>query len=607
MIQEPPAGASRPSLDPEEIAQSGLVPQLSMMIRALWAAPARNSLLLLAGALLLVVIATAYGQIRLNSWNKPFYDALSHRNLPQFLEQLAVFGVIAGALLMLNVGQKWLDEMLKLKLRQGLVHDLIENWLKPGRAFRLANAGAIGVNPDQRMHEDARHLTELSADLGVGLLQASILLATFIDVLWALSANFSFHLQGRTVSIPGYMVWAAIVYSGSASLLSYWVGRNLIDRNAERYAREADLRFSLVRVNEHIDAIALSSGEVDEARRIEIDFKNVLAAMRSLVSGLTNLTWITAGYGWFTLVAPILVAAPLYFAGDLSFGGLMMASGAFIQVQSSLRWFVDNFSTIADWRATLLRVSSFRRALLNTDVPHDTASRITVADGPPGKFTIDGLRIASPAGAARLQEMQVEIRGGERVLIVGESGTGKTLLFRALAGLWPWGSGRIAHAKGEKILYMPRIAYLPPGTLRDVLAYPLPVDRFEDSALGHVLERLDLARLIPLLDHTQRWEQDLNEDEQQSLAFARAVLHAPAWLLIDEVLDSLDEQVRARVIEVLGKELEHAGIIHIGREVAQADFFARTLHLVKDTAGYDLGPVGTAENVKVAASAPLRK
>ena len=382
----------------EEIAQSRLVPQLGMMSRALWGAPVRNTLLLLAVALFVVIAATAYGQIRLNSWNQPFYDALSHRNFTEFLIQLGVFGVIAGALLVLNVAQRWLGEMLKLKLRQGLVHDLIHNWMVPGRAFRLANAGAIGVNPDQRMHEDARHLTELSADLGIGLLQDSILLVTFINMLWTLSSDFVFHVAGREFAIPGYMVWAAIIYSGSASLLSYWVGRNLIDRNADRYAREADLRFSLVRVNEHIDAIALAGGEADEARRIEIDLAGVLTAMRRLVTGLTNLTWVTAGYGWFTLVAPILVAAPLYFAGTLSFGGLMMASGAFMQVQSSLRWFVDNFSTIADWRATLLRVASFRRAVIESDVLHDVESRIEFVEGAPGRIVIDDLEIASPAG-----------------------------------------------------------------------------------------------------------------------------------------------------------------------------------------------------------------
>jgi putative ATP-binding cassette transporter len=566
----------------DEIANSGLVSQLGTMVRALWDAQVRNTLFLLSGALFLVIAATAYGQIRLNSWNQPFYDALSRRDFAQFLLQLGVFGLLAGALLVLNVAQRWLGETLKLKLRLGLAHDLIRNWMQPGRAFRLANAGPIGVNPDQRMHEDARHLTELSADLGVGLLQSSILLITFVAVLWSLSNNFAFHFGSRHFTIPGYMVWAAIVYSGSASLLSYWVGRSLIDRNAERYAREADIRFSLVRVNEHIDAIALSGGEADEARRIEIDLAAVLAATARLVTGLTNLTWITAGYGWFTLVAPILVAAPLYFAGSLSFGGLMMASGAFIQVQSSLRWFVDNFSTIADWRATLLRVASFRRAIIDTDVLHHIESRIAFVTGEPGKISIDDLEIASPAGATLLEEKHVEIKAGERVLIVGEPGTGKTLLFRALAGLWPWGSGRVAHPKGEELLYMPRTPYLPPGTLREVLAYPSTTETFEPSAYAKALVRLELQRLVPLLDVSQRWDRELSEDEQQTLAFARVLLHAPPWVLIDEVLDSLDDEARQRVIDIFVKDLERTGVIHIGRADAHDHLFSRVLHLIKE-------------------------
>jgi vitamin B12/bleomycin/antimicrobial peptide transport system ATP-binding/permease protein len=566
----------------EESANSGLVPQLGMMARALWAAPVRNTLFFLSGALFVVIAVTAYGQIRLNTWNQPFYDALSHHDFPQFLRQLGVFGLIAGALLVLNVGQRWLGETLKLRLRQGLARDLIRNWMEPGRAFRLASSGAIGVNPDQRMHEDARHLTELSADLGIGLLQSSILLVSFVEVLWSLSNNFAFHLGGRQIAIPGYMVWAAIIYSGSASLLSYWVGRTLVDRNAERYAREADMRFSLVRVNEHIDAIALSAGEADEERRIEIDLTGVLAATGRLVTGLTNLTWITAGYGWFTLVAPILVAAPLYFAGNISFGGLMLASGAFNQVQSSLRWFVDNFSTIADWRATLLRVASFRRAVIDTDVLHDVESRIAFVSGDPGKISIDDLEIASPAGATMLQEKKIEIRTGEKVLIVGESGTGKTLLFRALAGLWPWGAGRVAHPRGEELLYMPRTPYLPPGTLREVLAYPSATAAFDAAAYAKALARLKLDRLVPLLDVSRRWDHELSEDEQQTLAFARVVLHAPPWILIDEVLDGLDEDARQAILDIFAEDLQHTGVIHIGRADAHDHLFSRVLHLVKD-------------------------
>jgi putative ATP-binding cassette transporter len=566
-----------------ETAHYGLLPQLRMMARTLWAAPVRNTLFSLCVALIAVVGLTAYGQIRLNSWNKPFYDALSHKELRQFLLQLGVFGVIAGALLVLNVVQRWLVETLKLRLRQGLVFDLVQNWLVPGRAFRLSNAGGVGVNPDQRMHEDARHLTELSADLGVGLLQSSILLVTFVDVLWALSNNFVFHVEGRAFAIPGYMVWAAIFYSGSASLASWWVGRSLIERNAERYEREADLRFSLVRVNEHIDAIALAAGEVDEARRIEVDLDAVLKATARLVTGLTNLTWITAGYGWFTNVAPILVAAPLYFGGNLTFGGLMLASGAFLQVQSSLRWFVDNFSTIADWRATLLRVAAFRRAVLDSDTLHEVASRIDYRQTETDAILIDELEIASPTGCTMLAEKHVRISAGERVLIVGESGTGKTLLFRALAGLWPWGAGSVSHPANQELMFMPRTPYLPPGTLREVLAYPLAGARFDRSVFENCLKRMSLERLLPMLEVTLRWQRELSDDEQQAVAFARVLLHKPPWLLIDEVLDSLQEADWPRIVDIFAADLRDTAIIHIGRAGNQ-ELFPRVLHLVKDPA-----------------------
>jgi len=592
-MSEQPEQSGSATPNEEEVADSGLVPQLGMMLHALWAARVRNALLVLATSVFLVIAVTAYGQIRLNRWNKPFYDALSHHALTQFLVQLGVFAIIAGSLLVLNVAQRWITEMLKLKLREGLTLDLIDNWMLPRRAFRLANAGPLGVNPDQRMHEDARHLTELTADLGIGLLQASILLVTFIDVLWALSSGFAFHIAGRVVVIPGYMVWAGIIYAGSASLLSYWVGRSLVNRNADRYAREADLRFSLVRVNEHIDAISLAAGEADEARRMKVDLTAVLAATRRLITGLTNLTWITAGYGWFTLVAPLLVAAPLYFAGSLSFGGLMMAAGAFNQVQSSLRWFVDNFSTIADWRATLLRVANFRRAVISIDSLHDVESRIAFVDGAPGKIAIENLEIASPAGCTMLEESKVEVSAGERVFIVGEPGAGKTLLFRALAGLWPWGSGRITRPKDEELMYMPRLPYLPPGTLGEVLAYPLKVEKFRTRAYTEALYLLGLRRLVPLLEVSRRWERELSDDEQQSLAFARVALHRPPWVLIDEVLDSIDEETRQRVVNIFATELKQTGIILIGRGKARDPLFARVLHLIKDPTVRRLARRGT--------------
>ena len=572
--------AARP--DSDEIASSRLVPQVGMMLEAFWASPVRNTLLWLGGLIFLVIVTTAYGQIRLNRWNEPFYDALARRDVHEFLMQLWVFGVIAGALLVLNVFQRWLTETIKLKLREGLTRDLVDLWMLPGRAFRLASAGPIGVNPDQRMHEDTRRLTELSADLGIGLLQAAILLVTFVSVLWTLSADFAFHVAGRVVPIPGYMVWAGVLYAGSASLLSYWVGRNLIGRNAERYAREADLRFSLVRVNEHIDAISLAAGEAEEARRIKLNLAAVLAATRGLVIGHTNLTWVTAGYGWLTIVAPILVAAPLYFSSSLTFGGLMMAAGAFIQVQSSLRWFVDNFGTIADWRATLLRVASFRRAVLMSGALHDDSGRLAFQEGSPDALTLDNLEIASPAGCTMLDDRKVEVKAGEHVLVVGEPGVGKTLLFRALAGLWPWGAGCIARPSGEPVFFVPRRPYLPPGTLREVLAYPRSVEDFGAHRFIDSLERMGLGRLTPLLDRTSAWDRELNWDAQQSLMLARLLIHEPRWVVIDEVLDAIDGETRTRALDILSRDLKDAAIIHIGRGKRVGPTFTRFFHLIND-------------------------
>jgi putative ATP-binding cassette transporter len=497
--------------------------------------------------MILVVAATAYGQIRLNGWNKPFYDALSRRDLRDFLYQLGVFFLIAGFLLALNVVQRWLVETLELKLREGLVLSLLRDWMLPRRAFWLANAGAMGVNPDQRIHEDARKLCELSADLGIGLLQASILFFTFAGVLWVLSNDFIFRVADRDYTVPGFMVWAAILYASAGSLMSFWVGRSLIGRNAERYAREADLRFSLVRVNEHVDDISLAQGEADEKRRIALHLGNVLAATRRIVMGHANLTWVTAGFGWVTIVAPILVAAPLYFSGKVSFGGLMMAAGAFTQAQSSLRWFIDNFSAIADWRASLLRVANFRHALIGSHEPRGFESRIAYTEGEPGAISIDGLEIVSAANADMLKETHVVVKTGERVLILGAPGTGKTQLFRALAGLWPWGAGHITRPTGEQIFYLPRgTPYLPRGSLREVLAYPLKADSFGEGAFTRSLYRLGLERLAPLLDATRRWDRELSQDEQLCLAIARILLQAPPWLLIDGTFGSLDDDVLER-------------------------------------------------------------
>jgi vitamin B12/bleomycin/antimicrobial peptide transport system ATP-binding/permease protein len=589
------------------VAGLRLTPQMLMMFRAFLGSPQRTKLLLLGVAIVVVIGGTAFGQVRLNAWNQPFYNALTRKDLGEFLDQLMVFSVIAGCLLVLNVAQAWLNQTTKVKLREWLVCDLFDEWLEPMRAFHLINTGEMGTNPDQRIHEDARHLTELTTDLGVGLLQSSLLLGSFIGVLWILSQNVIFHVSGRTFGIPGYMVWCAILYAGTASWLSWRVGRPLIQLNSVRYAREADLRFALVRLNEHSDSVALYGGEQDEKRRVTAELKDVLHAMRGIVSATTRLTWVTAGYGWFTIIAPIVVASPGYFGGDLSFGALMMAVGAFVQVQQALRWFIDNFSTIADWRATLLRIASFREAVVMIDRLGATENRIEFVEAAGETISFENLEIATPKGCTTLSERHVEIAPGERVLIVGDSGSGKTMLFRAIAGLWPWGSGRIALPLSNSVMFVPRHPYVPLGTLRAAIVYPSPETAYTDEQILAVLQSAGLNRLSSSLDRIARWDRELTDDEQQCLVFTRLLLRKPRWVVIDEALHALEDDAHQRMISLFREELKGAAVINIGRPEAKNHFFKRVLHLIKDPHGRCFIPKLSVSFADQALAAPVAR
>lgn len=572
------------------IEASSLREQLATIKIALTTSPVRKQLFWAAIGIVAVIVATSVGQILLNRWNQPFFDALARRDMPAFLHQLLVFAAIAGGLLLFNVGQTWLDQMIRLKLREALTLDLIGEWMRPARAFRLAHAGAIGVNPDQRLQQDVAHLSDLSTGLGIGLLQSCILLASFVGVLWSLSSGFVFHIGGHSLAIPGYMVWAAILYAGTASWLSWLVGRPLIRFNNDRYTREAELRSSVVRVNENVDAIALAHGEADARRRLEFDLGMVLGAMRHIYRAQINLSWVTDTYGWITVVAPILVASPVYFAGDISFGGLMMAVGAFNQVHSSLRWFINNIGGIADWRATLMRVADFRIALGDTDALHHTERRISFGENPDGSLTFEKLEVASPEGCTKLAEPHVEIRAGDRVMITGDPGAGKTLFFRAIAGLWPWGSGRIGMPAGEAPIFVPRTPYFPLGRLREVLNHADGAAEASDAEISEVLADVGLQRLSSSLDRSARWERELSDDEQRLLAFARLALRRPKWVIIDEALDAFDGPTLRQVLSMLEKRLPDAAILNIGRGQHNGRFFRRALTIVKDAGQPALKP-----------------
>ena len=559
-----------------------------VLLRALGASPQRRALAGLAAALLLVVGATAAMQIVLNLWTRTFYDSLARKDIPEFGWQLFYYLFIASALLALNVAQLWLSMTMKMKLREGLTRDLIGQWLTPRRAFLISGAGAIGVNPDQRIHEDSAHLSDVSTDLGVGLLQSALLLVSFVGVLWGLSQGVVLSLLGRSFSIPGYMVWAALGYAGVASLISWRLGRPLIPLNAERYARESNLRFALVHANQHSEGVAVQRGEREESVRLNRLLSELLVVLRKIIGVTARLTWVTAGYGWFSIVAPIVVASPAYFAGNLTFGGLLMAVGAFNQVQQSLRWFVDNVGVIADWRATLLRVGAFRRALVDMDRLGGGASRIEWTVSPENKLQFDDLVVLSPSGGVMLDQPHVEIAAGEHVLIAGAPGAGKTSLFRAMAGLWSWGAGRIALPADDRLMFMPKRPYIPDGSLREILANPAAAENFTTAQFEGALTRIGIAHLVPRLDERGRWDQNLTDVEQQSLAFARLLLHRPLWVVADAAVDLLSATARAAVFDIFAKELSGSTLVNISGTHGADPFFRHILCLIRNPRGESL-------------------
>ena len=544
-------------------SDDGLISQMLGMAAALWASRERSKIVALLLALVAVVGLSAYAQILLNAWNQPFYDALSRKDVSAFLTQLGVFGEIAGFLLALNVAQAWLNLKSKLVLRKGLVEDLAVEWLAPLRAVRLWQAGEIGENPDQRIHEDARHLTELSTDLGIGLLQSTLLLLSFVGVLWFLSETMTMSIAGRVVVVPGYMVWCALLYSAVASLLSWRVGSPLIRLNTERYAREAQFRFALVRVNEEIEGVTLDGGEADEKERLDWILSGVVKVFEQIIVATTWLTGVTAGFGWLAIVAPILVAAPTYFFGHMTFGKLMMVVGAFNQVQQALGWFANNFSGIADWRATLLRVVSFRAMLRAIDQIGEGESRIELDGQHEESIILDHLWISTPAGCVALTEPRLEVKPGDHVLITGDRDAERAL-FQAIAGLWPWGGGHVARPHRQSMVFMPTPGYAPPGTLREALSYPHPPQTFEDARVREAFAAVGLEHLAPMLDENERWDRRLSDNDKQCLALARVLLQKPRWVVLNRALATLDAEVAHQVATAFEKHMSEVGVVYIG-------------------------------------------
>ena len=536
-----------------------------------------------------VLIVNMFGQVELNEWQGSFYRAIEKKNVRDILHEVLYFAGLISVLLTAVVSQTWLIERLKIHLRKWLVNHLLDGWLQPSRAYQLSMSSDDGVNPDQRIQEDVRNFSEMSADLAAGLLQACLLLCSFIGVLWIMSDKISFTYESHKFIVPGYMVWIAITYAAIGSWLAARVGRPLVRLNEERYSREANLRFAIVRVSESSESVAFHSGEKDERRIINDGLTRIFTTLSQLSFAHARLTWVTSGYGWIIIVLPVLVALPGFIQGSLDLGGLMMVVGAFNQVQQSLRWFVDNFSKIADWRAALHRVVVFRNAVIAVARKQAESTHIILKPHDEGHLKFDQLKIHLSDGAVVIADATAHILPGDRVMICGESGSGKSTLFRAAAGLWPWGAGTIELPNKADTIFLPQRPYFPLGTLAQAIAYPLECDSWTLEEFEDSLRRLNLSDFIPMLYVEDRWDKIMSLGQQQRLAFARLLLHRPKWIFLDEATSALDDENQDRAMSIFLNELKDSSILSIGHRSGLAKFHNRTLDLKITKAGTILG------------------
>lgn len=495
----------------------------------------------LLGAIIGLNLLNVYLLVLYNDWYGVFYAALESRNQPVFWEQLFRFTWIAFALIITAVYKFYLTQLLEVRWRNWMTGHYQARWLASQAFYRMELArfsGALGRapdNPDQRIQEDLNLFTTYTVSLTMGAFNALVTLVTFVGILWGLSGAFSFDIGGSTWVIPGFMVWAAVLYCAVGSLVTHLIGRPQIPLNYQQQRLEADYRHHLMRVREYSEAIALDRGEAVERGQLDLRFSRVLANYLELLRKQKNLVWFTSFFGQAAVVFPFIVAAPRLFSGAINLGGLMQIATAFGRVQDSLSWFVDNYSSLAAWRATTDRLTDFEDQLVAQSVPLQ-AEQV----GSEAGLRATGLTLGLPNGAVLLADAALQVRPGESVVVRGPSGGGKSTLLRAFAGIWPFAQGRVE--RPADAMFIPQHPYFPEGRLRDALAYPEPADRYGDDALRQALNDALLPDLASRLDDEDAWSQKLSGGERQRLAIARVLLKQPAWLFADEATSALDEE-----------------------------------------------------------------
>ena len=540
---------------------------------------------LLLASIVVLNLASVYMLVLMNDWNRVFYDALQQKDQVVFWAQLGRFTYLAFGLIVIAVYKFYLTQLLELRWRAWMTHHYLRRWLS-GQAFyrmelaRFSGQAGTPDNPDQRIQEDLGLFTSYSISLTMGLLNSVVTLFSFVGILWGLSGGFFFDLGGSHYELHGYMVWAAVAYCVIGSVITHYIGRPQIALNFQQQRYEADFRHHMVRVREYSEAIALDRGEAVERNHLDGRFAAVLANFLALLKARKNLIWFNTFFGQAAIIFPFLVAAPRYFSGAIQLGELMQISSAFGQVQDSLAWFIDNYSTLATWRATTDRLTSFEESIST----QAQAPRPEVASDAPALATRD-LALALPDGSVLLSGLSLQVAPGESVLLKGPSGSGKSTLFRAFGGIWPYAQGKVEVPTGA--MSIPQNPYFPDGRLRDALAYPEPASSYSDDALRQALDEALLPQLAARLDDEDAWSQKLSGGERQRLALARVFLKQPAWLLADEATSALDEEAEKTLYGRLLAMVRRRGgaMVSIAHRPALDEFHQRRWELEKNSGG----------------------
>lgn len=515
-------------------------------------------------ALIALTIAQIIVQIRINLWSAGLFNALEQHSLESFFLQLEILGLILASGMTISTTHMMVKRRLQLLWRRSLTRRVLDQWVSLGHQVQVTYIPGDHDNPDGRIAEDIKLATETAIELAHSFLYCLLLLVSFVEILWSLSGVLSLNLGLFDLNIPGHMVWIALIYSGLATTTALVVGWPLIRAADRRQTAEANFRFGLVHVRENAESIALLHGENDERRRLSYLFTGIRNAWDRQSAAIGRLFLFTSGYSILSTAFPIVVAAPRFISGTITLGTLMQTAQAFQQLAAALSWPIDNLQRVAEWRASVERVLKLQDALAKLGNGHapDGAFITTIPDSGPA-LTFEDLTITSPDGDVLLDKFNASINPGEKVLIAGDP-VAAVHLFKVVAGLWPWGQGRMLMPQNASIFFMPQRPYLPVGTLKEAVTYPSPRQTFDTEVIERALTRVGLTALIRRLDDRQTWENALSISDQQRLGFARLILHRPDWLFMEEATDALDPEAEGAMMAMLADELPGITIMTIG-------------------------------------------